>query len=242
LCLNNKSSYHPFRRFCIYLFSQECMHSFRYCHTGHVILVETEWALPYENSDLPYEVMAHFDKSYRDGTSVNCHAAVSRALPNPRGIWVRRALLQFLYLSNEAPSRHVLRWIAVSVSIGRIDPESITASSYRSQLMHCDYNAKSHWQRNTPSDHHLRQSFFLQPFGTMATQQHIARRLGVKFRVLIIGRANAGKTSILQRVCDTTESPEIYRVGPGGYRYQVCSRSWWGFRSHRLARFNLTPQ
>ncbi|KAF8130886.1 hypothetical protein K438DRAFT_1425062, partial [Mycena galopus ATCC 62051] len=32
------------------------------------------------------------------------------------------------------------------------------------------------------------------------------------FRVLIAGRANAGKTSILQRVCDTTESPKIYRV------------------------------
>ncbi|KAI9452691.1 hypothetical protein BJY52DRAFT_1418599 [Lactarius psammicola] len=34
----------------------------------------------------------------------------------------------------------------------------------------------------------------------------------VQFRVLIIGRANAGKTSILQRVCDTTESPIIYRA------------------------------
>ena len=33
----------------------------------------------------------------------------------------------------------------------------------------------------------------------------------VQFRVLIIGRANAGKTSILQRVCDTTKSPVIYR-------------------------------
>ena len=33
----------------------------------------------------------------------------------------------------------------------------------------------------------------------------------VQFRVLIIGRANAGKTSILQRVCETTESPVIYR-------------------------------
>ncbi|KAF8262504.1 hypothetical protein EI94DRAFT_1601852 [Lactarius quietus] len=33
----------------------------------------------------------------------------------------------------------------------------------------------------------------------------------IKFRVLIIGRANAGKTSILQRVCDTTDSPVIYR-------------------------------
>ncbi|KAH9043025.1 GTP-binding protein [Lactarius hengduanensis] len=35
----------------------------------------------------------------------------------------------------------------------------------------------------------------------------------IQFRVLIIGRANAGKTSILQRVCDTTESPIVYRRG-----------------------------
>ena len=33
----------------------------------------------------------------------------------------------------------------------------------------------------------------------------------IKFRVLIIGRANAGKTTILQRVCDTTDSPVVYR-------------------------------
>jgi len=31
-----------------------------------------------------------------------------------------------------------------------------------------------------------------------------------RFRVLIIGRANAGKTTILQRVCNTRENPEIY--------------------------------
>ncbi|KAG1791240.1 GTP-binding protein [Suillus plorans] len=31
-----------------------------------------------------------------------------------------------------------------------------------------------------------------------------------RFRILIIGRANAGKTTILQRVCDTRENPEIY--------------------------------
>ena len=35
----------------------------------------------------------------------------------------------------------------------------------------------------------------------------------IRFRVLVIGRANAGKTSILQRVCETTESPTIYRGG-----------------------------
>ena len=36
------------------------------------------------------------------------------------------------------------------------------------------------------------------------------RRLTERFRVLIIGRANAGKTTILQRVCNTTEQPKIF--------------------------------
>ena len=36
------------------------------------------------------------------------------------------------------------------------------------------------------------------------------RRRTKRFRVLIIGRANAGKTTILQRVCNTTEQPKIF--------------------------------
>ncbi|KAG2078716.1 hypothetical protein BDR04DRAFT_1184014 [Suillus decipiens] len=31
-----------------------------------------------------------------------------------------------------------------------------------------------------------------------------------RFRILVVGRANAGKTTILQRVCKTQENPEIY--------------------------------
>ena len=67
----------------------------------------------------------------------------------------------------------------------------------------------------------------------------------IKFRVLIIGRANAGKTSILQRVCDTTDSPVIYcRTGDGkkkekvrGQRflYSVIVRVF----PHFFHRFNL---
>ncbi|PPQ87387.1 hypothetical protein CVT25_008291 [Psilocybe cyanescens] len=33
------------------------------------------------------------------------------------------------------------------------------------------------------------------------------------FRILVIGRANAGKTTLLQRVCNTTEDPRIYNEG-----------------------------
>ncbi|KAJ7337622.1 hypothetical protein DFH08DRAFT_877214 [Mycena albidolilacea] len=47
----------------------------------------------------------------------------------------------------------------------------------------------------------------------MNRQKFSKRRLpSIPFRVLVIGRANAGKTSILQRVCETTESPVIYRT------------------------------
>ncbi|KAG1823115.1 hypothetical protein EV424DRAFT_780067 [Suillus variegatus] len=36
------------------------------------------------------------------------------------------------------------------------------------------------------------------------------RRMMKRFRVLIMGRANAGKTTILQKVCNTMDQPEIY--------------------------------
>ena len=64
-------------------------------------------------------------------------------------------------------------------------------------------------------------------FCTMAPQKDQFQVPNVQFRVLIIGRANAGKTSILRRVCDTTESPKIYRLDPQGRRFQVRCRSWW---------------
>ncbi|KAF8257652.1 hypothetical protein EI94DRAFT_1757371 [Lactarius quietus] len=45
----------------------------------------------------------------------------------------------------------------------------------------------------------------------MDTQQPPRQFPDLQFRVLIIGRANAGKTTILQRVCKTTDSPSVYR-------------------------------
>jgi len=37
-----------------------------------------------------------------------------------------------------------------------------------------------------------------------------ARKEYTRFRILVIGRANAGKTTLLKRVCNTTEEPCIY--------------------------------
>ncbi|KIN99919.1 hypothetical protein M404DRAFT_153919, partial [Pisolithus tinctorius Marx 270] len=31
-----------------------------------------------------------------------------------------------------------------------------------------------------------------------------------RFRILVVGRANAGKTTILQRLCNTTDQPEVF--------------------------------
>ncbi|KAG1737820.1 GTP-binding protein, partial [Suillus paluster] len=39
--------------------------------------------------------------------------------------------------------------------------------------------------------------------------------------VLIVGRANAGKTTILQKVCNTTEKPEIYDAKGHKVRYML---------------------
>jgi len=72
-------------------------------------------------------------------------------------------------------------------------------------------------------------SYKLRHFTAMNTQLVLPRFPIVKFRVLIIGRANAGKTAILQRVCDTTENAEIYRVDSSGARHRVRSRSLWLF-------------
>ena len=41
-------------------------------------------------------------------------------------------------------------------------------------------------------------------------RMELVREKAGRFRVLIMGRANAGKTTILQKVCNTAEQPEIF--------------------------------
>ena len=53
----------------------------------------------------------------------------------------------------------------------------------------------------------------IQPIEDVERQREraqIVRNRTGRFRVLVIGRANAGKTTILQRVCNTTEQPKIF--------------------------------
>jgi len=47
--------------------------------------------------------------------------------------------------------------------------------------------------------------------------QRIKKRCN-KFRILIMGRANAGKTTILRQTCNTTDDPEIYDAEGGKVR------------------------
>lgn len=48
------------------------------------------------------------------------------------------------------------------------------------------------------------------PFSIDDYRAQVIRLKCGKFRILIIGRANAGKTTILQRTCDTMDDPVIY--------------------------------
>ncbi|KAN0128891.1 hypothetical protein V8E53_013264 [Lactarius tabidus] len=72
----------------------------------------------------------------------------------------------------------------------------------------------------------------------MDAQQNRRRFSDLQFRVLVIGRANAGKTSILQRVCETTESPTIYRgneevtLNPSTNRGEHCIDDALVFSNH----------
>ena len=39
--------------------------------------------------------------------------------------------------------------------------------------------------------------------------ENLRKKFG-RFRILIVGWANAGRTTILRGICDTTENPEAY--------------------------------
>ena len=69
--------------------------------------------------------------------------------------------------------------------------------------------------RNVPSSvlpakqaNNIHLAFFVTLTYTMPVE-NLREKFG-RFRILVIGRANAGKTTILKRVCDSTEDPEIY--------------------------------
>jgi GTP-binding protein EngB required for normal cell division len=47
-----------------------------------------------------------------------------------------------------------------------------------------------------------------------------------RFRILIVGRANAGKTTILQRVCNMRGIPEIYDSGGQKVCLMILARGW----------------
>ncbi|KAI6147661.1 GTP-binding protein [Pisolithus tinctorius] len=55
-----------------------------------------------------------------------------------------------------------------------------------------------------------------------------------RFRVLVMGRANAGKTTILQRVCNSTEKPEIFDGEGNKVRSYECSQRGYHNIEHEL--------
>jgi len=58
------------------------------------------------------------------------------------------------------------------------------------------------------------------------------------FRILVIGRANAGKTTLLKRVCNTKEDP-VYNMVRYQLRLKPCSYRPFTNRSTRHRRYRL---
>jgi len=54
--------------------------------------------------------------------------------------------------------------------------------------------------------------------------QDIKKKIG-RFRILIVGRANAGKTTLLQRVCNTTENPQVFDGAGNKVNTAFCATS-----------------
>jgi GTP-binding protein EngB required for normal cell division len=48
------------------------------------------------------------------------------------------------------------------------------------------------------------------------------------FRILVIGRANAGKTTLLKKVCETTDEPRIYDLNGKevGFMLLILTKSY----------------
>jgi len=76
------------------------------------------------------------------------------------------------------------------------------------------------------------------PMGTKRTRRTIP---DLQFRVLVLGRANTGKTTILQRVCNTTESPTIYRMGEDGEKEEVRGPHFLCESDLTVDQFKLEP-
>jgi len=68
---------------------------------------------------------------------------------------------------------------------------------------------------------------------------HKIREKCPQFRILIIGRANAGKTTILQRVCRTVEDPEIFT--PQGEKVHFVLNLEFESTKHHNLDWNVCP-
>ena len=72
---------------------------------------------------------------------------------------------------------------------------------------------------NPPSIEGMAQKIHLDP---IAVKKHFDRI--DHFRILVVGRSSAGKTTLLQRVCNTMEAPEIYNSRGEKVKYLVVQR------------------
>ena len=95
------------------------------------------------------------------------------------------------------------------------NPPSI---DHMAQTIHLD-TATDMVSDNPPSIEDMTQTIHLDPAKVKEQFDRIGR-----FRILVVGRSNAGKTTLLQRICNTTELPEIYNSKGEKVKYLIVQR------------------
>ena len=127
-----------------------------------------------------------------------------------KGLLTAQTSIQImLFLPLQSPARRHSGWRVVSGNVGPI------GSRKRGWLIKVDKRP-----RFLPRSHHHCSNLsalllFTHTLRRMSTEntstdfEKLQEKFG-RFRILIIGRANSGKTTILRAICNSTEDPEIY--------------------------------
>ncbi|KAI6018394.1 hypothetical protein EDC04DRAFT_454890 [Pisolithus marmoratus] len=149
---------------------------------------------------LPFTSATRFHRSHRTHSGVmGAVPATAEGTAPEVGNLAGGASDSVPVIAEAAEPRNVTTHVASLVPVTTGEAAAAEASSFKGEatgLSHVDTTRET-----TPSA----AAFCMDPEKAREYMKGIR-----KFRVLVIGRANAGKTTILQRVCNTVDKPEIF--------------------------------
>ena len=124
-----------------------------------------------------------------------------------------------IMVSENPPSiEHMVQTIHLDTATDMVS-DNPPRIEHMAQTIHLDTTTNMVESDNPPGIEHMTQTIHLDP-------DEVKQKLGgmSRFRILVTGRSNAGKTTLLQRVCNTTEDPEIHNSNGEKVKYPIVQR------------------